>query len=149
MLNPDLRGLVPAPLAAPRLFKVSLIGFELSADIGFHDHEVGAPQRFRIDCEIWLDPALLPRQDSVEEAWNYDFLRTEIRRLVETQRWNLQESLGQAIYQLIAARLGVAALRVRTAKPDIYPDCETVSVELASFAGAEPAHGPIASSAAL
>ena len=37
------------------------------------------------------------------------------------------------IYDLVAARRGVTALRVSTRKPDIYPDCAGVGVELSSF----------------
>jgi dihydroneopterin aldolase len=37
------------------------------------------------------------------------------------------------IYDLVAARRGVTALRVAARKPDIYHDCAGVGVELASF----------------
>jgi dihydroneopterin aldolase len=37
------------------------------------------------------------------------------------------------IYDLVAARRGVTALRVSTRKPDIYKDCAGVGVELSSF----------------
>jgi 7,8-dihydroneopterin aldolase/epimerase/oxygenase len=56
-----------------------------------------------------------------------------VRDLVDERRYNLQETMCRAIYDLIAARQGVTALRVSTRKPDIYPDCAAVGVELASF----------------
>jgi dihydroneopterin aldolase len=34
---------------------------------------------------------------------------------------------------MIAARRGVTGIRVSTRKPDIYPDCDSVGVELSSF----------------
>ncbi len=49
------------------------------------------------------------------------------------RRFNLQETFVREIYDLVAARRGVTALRVSTRKPDIYPDCAGVGVELASF----------------
>ena len=128
----DLRGLVPADLA-PKTRRVFLQDFDLDVDIGFHDFEVGAPQRLRVNIEVWLDAASFPTCDSVEAAWNYDFLRQTVRDLVEARRYNLQETMCRAIYDLIAARQGVTALRVSTRKPDIYPDCAAVGVELASF----------------
>lgn len=127
-----LHGLVPADLA-PRTRKIMLEDFELPVDIGFHDFEVGAPQRLRVSVEVWLDERSFPTCDTVESAWDYDFLRTAILRLVEGRRFNLQETVAHAIYDLVAARRGVTALRVRTGKPDIYPDCAAVGVELASF----------------
>lgn len=132
MIIEDLRGLVPADLA-PKSRRVFLQDFDLDVDIGFHDFEVGAPQRLRVNIEVWLDAASFPTCDSVEAAWNYDFLRQTVHDLVQERRYNLQETMCRAIYDLIAARQGVTALRVSTRKPDIYPDCAAVGVELASF----------------
>jgi dihydroneopterin aldolase len=60
-------------------------------------------------------------------------MRTEIGRIASARRYNLQETLARAIYDLVAARRGVTALRVATRKPDIYPDCKGVGVDLSSF----------------
>lgn len=128
----DLHGLVPADLA-PKAHKIFLRDFDLDVDIGFHDFEVGAPQRLRVNIEVWLEPVFFPTCDTVEAAWNYDFLRETVRGLVSEKRYNLQETICRAIYDLIAARQGVKALRVSTSKPDIYPDCAAVGVELSSF----------------
>ncbi|HYE28197.1 MAG TPA: dihydroneopterin aldolase [Allosphingosinicella sp.] len=127
-----LDGLVPAGLA-PKSRKIVLEDFCLSADIGFHDFEVGAPQRLLVTVEVWVDESSFPADDEPEGAWDYDFLRREIGALVEGRRFNLQETVAQAIYDLVAARRGVTGLRVATRKPDIYPDCAGVGVELTSF----------------
>lgn len=127
-----LDGLVPARLA-PTSRKIVLDDFCLSADIGFHDFEVGAPQRLLVTVEVWVDESSFPDDDEPEAAWDYDFLRTEIGSLIEGRRFNLQETVAREIYELVAARRGVTGLRVATRKPDIYPDCAGVGVELASF----------------
>ena len=127
-----LDGLVPERLA-PRTRKIVLDDFMVPADIGFHDFEVGSPQRLSVTAEVWLDAAAFPETDEAADAWDYDFLRREIAALVSARRFNLQETLARAIYDLIAARHGVTALRVATRKPDIYPDCAGVGVELSSF----------------
>ena len=57
----------------------------------------------------------------------------EIGALANSRRFNLQETFVRAVYDLVAARRGVTALRVSTRKPDIYPDCAGVGVDLASF----------------
>ena len=66
-------------------------------------------------------------------AWDYDFLRTAVLRLVQGRRFNLQETVAHAIYDMVAARAGVVGVRVSTRKPDVYPDCLAVGVELSSF----------------
>jgi dihydroneopterin aldolase len=127
-----LSGLVPDRLA-PASRKIVLEDYCLPVDIGFHDFEIGRPQNLLVTVEVWLDEASFAASDEAEAAWDYDFLRTEIGRLAGGRRFNLQESFARRIYALVAARHGVVALRVRTRKPDIYPDCAGVGVELASF----------------
>ena len=127
-----LDGLVPESLR-PRTHKIVLEDYAIPVDIGFHDFEIGAPQRLLITVEVWLDEAAFSSGDDASTAWNYDVLRTDIGRLATERRYNLQETLARAIYDLVAARRGVTALRVSTRKPDIYPDCVGVGVELASF----------------
>ena len=129
---PDLDGLVPAGLA-PRSRRIFLQDYDLPVDIGFHDFEIGSPQRLLVSVEIWVDAVAFAGDDAAHSAWNYDFLRSEIGRLARSRRFNLQETLVAEIYALIAARAGVTALRVSTRKPDVYPDCAGVGVELASF----------------
>ena len=127
-----LDGLVPDRLA-PKTRKIVLDGYELPVDIGFHDFEVGVPQRLIVTVEVWVDEASFAATDDRHQAWDYDFLRTEIGALARGRRFNLQETFAREVYDLIAARRGVTALRVSTRKPDIYPDCAGVGVELASF----------------
>jgi 7,8-dihydroneopterin aldolase/epimerase/oxygenase len=127
-----LDGLVPERLA-PKSRKIVLEDFSLPVDIGFHDYEVGNPQRLFVTVEVWVDEASFAAEDKVAAAWNYDFLRTEIAALASGRRFNLQETLVREIYDLVAARRGVTALRVSSRKPDIYPDCAGVGVDLASF----------------
>ena len=127
-----LDGLVPESLS-PRTRKIVLQDYELALDIGFHDFEIGQPQRLFVTVEVWLDETSFASVDDAAAAWDYDFLRTEIAALAAARRYNLQETLARAIYDLVAARRGVTALRVSTRKPDIYPDCAGVGVDLSSF----------------
>jgi len=127
-----LDGLVPDNLR-PRTRKIVIEDYSLLVDIGFHDHEMGRLQRVLVTVELWVEEAAFPVDDSVAGAIDYDFLHSEIRRLANGRRFNLQETLAREIYDMAAARKGVAALRVATRKPDIYLDCAGVGVDLASF----------------
>lgn len=129
---PQLDGLVPGALR-PRTRKICLEGYALQVDIGFHDFEIGNPQTLLVTAEIWVDEASFPSDDSAARAWNYDGLHRAIGQLLAGRRFNLQETVAREIYDLVAARKGVTALRIATRKPDIYPDCAAVGVELASF----------------
>ena len=128
----NLDGLVPEKLK-PKTRKIVLQDYALPVDIGFHEFEVGNPQRLIVSVEVWVDEAAFATEDKGSAAWDYDFLRSEIAALATERRFNLQETIARAIYDLVAARRGVTALRVSTRKPDIYPDCAGVGVDLASF----------------
>ena len=129
---PKLDGLVPDRLK-PKTRKIALEDFALDLDIGFPEFEIGRPQRLLLTIEVWIEEAHFASDDDPAGAWDYDFLRSEVAVLVRGRRFNLQETLVREVYELVAARRGVAALRVRSRKPDIYPDCAGVGVELASF----------------
>ncbi len=138
-----LDGLVPRELKV-RASRILLEGLEVQADIGFHEFEVGKPQRLLVTVEIWLDDLCPPADDLPAAAWDYDLLRREVLRIAGERRYNLQETLAHAIYDRLAAMRGVKALRVKSAKPDIYKDAQAVGVEIASFAGLAPDARPVA-----
>jgi dihydroneopterin aldolase len=135
--KPKLSGLVPANLKV-RSQRILLEGLAVHADIGFHEFEIGAPQRLLVSVEVWLNDVEPPAEDHPAEAWNYDFLRTQVAELAGARRYNLQETLAHAIFERVAAFHGVRALRVRLSKPDVYPDAKAVGVEVASFQGLWP-----------
>jgi dihydroneopterin aldolase len=132
-----LEGLVPRELDV-KSGRILLDSLEVQADIGFHDFEVGTPQRLLVTAEIWLDDLAPPADDDPANAWDYDLLRNEILRIAGARRYNLQETLVHAIYGRLAAMRGVKALRVKSSKPDIYADAKAVGVEIASFPGLAP-----------
>ena len=90
----------------------------------------------------FLDDALEdvqpPRDDDHGSTWNYDYLRSEVMRIAQARRYNLQETLVHAIFERVAAYRGVHALRIKSVKPDIYADAKGVGVEIASFTGNAP-----------
>jgi 7,8-dihydroneopterin aldolase/epimerase/oxygenase len=137
MSEPRLQGLVPDRLKV-RSARIVLDSLEVQVDIGFHDFEVGAPQRLVVTVELWLDDVSIPADDDPAHAWNYDFLRSEVQEIASSRRFNLQETLAHAVFDRLAAFRGVLALRVRTSKPDIYADAHGVGVEIASFPGVWP-----------
>jgi 7,8-dihydroneopterin aldolase/epimerase/oxygenase len=135
--EPSLSGLVPDDLKV-RSARIVLESLAVQADIGFHEFEIGAPQRLLVSVEIWLNDLGAPQDDDPEQAWNYDFLRTEVVEIAASRRWNLQETLAHAVFERMAAFRGIRALRIRVSKPDVYPDAHGVGVEIASFSGLWP-----------
>ena len=130
--EPKLEGLVPDHLRV-RSSRIFLDALEVQTDIGFHEFEIGTPQRLLVTVEIWLEDLSPPADDDPAQAWDYDYLRTQVEALAGARRYNLQETLAHAIYQRFAAMRGVKALRVSTTKPDVYAEARGVGVEITSL----------------
>ena len=132
-----LSGILPDHLKV-RSARIVLESLTIEADVGFHDFEVGSPQRLLVTVEIWLDDDALPPDDDPAGAWDYDYIRTQAVELAAARRYNLQETLAHAIFDRLSALRGIRDLRIRLSKPDVYPDAQAVGVEIASFRGHWP-----------
>lgn len=110
-----------------RLF---LRGYETQVQIGVHDFERRGTQRVMFDVDVYVALAdSTPRNDSIDEVVNYDFIRQSIQRRIASGHINLQETLCDDVLALMLAHPAVRAARVSTAKTDVYPDCEAVGCE--------------------
>jgi dihydroneopterin aldolase len=110
-----------------------LEGLEVMVQIGIYDNERLAPQRVIIDVELVLDAETAPQADDVNETLNYDLIRNTVMGIIGRQHFDLQETLARALFDNLSLLPDVTGLRVRTAKPDAYEDCETIAYQLSSF----------------
>jgi dihydroneopterin aldolase len=118
----------PALAGCRRLF---LRNHEIAVHIGVHDFEHQAPQRIRFNVDLYVPLALsTPRADQLDEVVDYDFIRHTIAQRVAQGHIELQETLADDLLQQMLAHPKVRAARVSTEKPDVYPDCEAVGVEV-------------------
>jgi len=118
----------PSLIHCRRLF---LKDYEVYINIGVHDFEKRAEQRVIFNVEIYVPLELnTPMKDRLEEVLDYDFIRKTIIERVKRGHIHLQETLCDEIVTAILEHPNVMAVRVSTAKPDVYPDCEAVGVEV-------------------
>ena len=111
-----------------RLF---LRNYEVLINIGVHDFEKRGEQRVLINVDLYIPLALsTPKQDNLAEVLDYDFMRETIARRMAQGHVHLQESLCDDVINAMLAHPRVRAVRVSTMKPDVYPDCEGVGVEV-------------------
>jgi dihydroneopterin aldolase len=111
--------------------KVFLRNYEININIGVHDFEKRAEQRviFNVDLYVPLEIST-PKEDRLEEVLDYDYIRETIRNRVKQGHIHLQETLCDEIMGVVLKHPQVFAARVSTEKPDVYPDCESVGVEI-------------------
>jgi 7,8-dihydroneopterin aldolase/epimerase/oxygenase len=118
----------PSLMDCRRLF---LRDYAVWINIGVHDFEKKGEQRVLINVELYIPLALsTPTQDKLDEVVDYDFIRRSVMERVSKGHIHLQETLADDVLALMLAHPRVRAARVSTAKPDVYPDCEAVGVEV-------------------
>jgi dihydroneopterin aldolase len=107
-------------MAEPR-YALILDGLSLTMGLGIHAHEQ-VPQRVLVDVRLdCLYPAA-PTADRIAEALDYDTIYRGISDLAASRHFNLQETLCEEIAALCLADPRVERVRVRSCKPDIFPD---------------------------
>ena len=128
-------------LSHPRLAdcrRLFLRNYELMINIGVHDFEKKGEQRVLINVELYIPLALsTPLTDNLAEVVDYDFMRETIAQRVARGHVHLQESLCDDVVAAMLAHPRVRAVCVSTMKPDVYPDCEGVGVEVFRIKDAE------------
>jgi len=118
----------PTLLDCRRLF---LRNYEVLINIGVHDFEKKAEQRVLINVDLFIPLSKsTPKQDALHEVGDYDFMRSTIAERVSQGHIHLQETLCDDVLARMLAHPSVRAARVSTEKPDVYPDCEAVGVEV-------------------
>jgi dihydroneopterin aldolase len=111
-----------------RLF---LRNYEVQINIGVHDFEKKGEQRVLINVDLFIPLALsTPKEDHLHEVVDYDFMRDTIAKRMAQGHIHLQETLCDDVARAMLAHPKVRAVRVSTEKPDVYPDCDSVGVEV-------------------
>lgn len=114
-----------------RRFVISQINVFCS--IGIHDFERAEKQRITVDLEVLLSADKEPQVDNIEQALNYDTIREMVIEIATSRHFDLQETLARTIFDAVQALSTVDALMVRTAKPDVYEDVQSVAYQLSNL----------------
>jgi len=99
--------------------------------IGAHDFEKSQAQQVVFNVELFVPYALsTPQTDDLAEVVDYDFVRELIAARIGQGHVELQETLCDELAAQMLAHPRVQAVRLSSNKPDVYPDCEAVGVEV-------------------
>lgn len=121
-------------LSHPKLIdcrRLFLRNFLVQINIGVHEFEKKSEQGVLINVDIFIPLAQsTPLKDDLSEVVDYDFMRSTIVRRMQQGHIHLQETLCDDVARSMLAHPLVRAVCVSTMKPDVYPDCEGVGVEV-------------------
>lgn len=102
-------------------YTILLEDLTVTMGLGIHEAERAAPQRVVLSVAMTCRYDAAP-EDRIGAVVDYDFLRERILALAASRHFELQEALCDQVAALALADRRVTRVRVRSMKPDIYPD---------------------------
>jgi 7,8-dihydroneopterin aldolase/epimerase/oxygenase len=115
--------------AAPGTRHLLVRDLVLSARIGVHPHEAGAPQRIRLNLDLSVAEGERPPED-LAQVVDYEALIERVRRLVASRHVKLVETLAERVAALCLEDVRVRSARVRVEKLEAIPDVAAVGIEI-------------------
>ena len=112
---------LPEGVNMAHAYVTRLENFQVEMFLGIHANELDRPQPVLVTVEM-LSVYDGPVEDEITQVVDYDFLRLEIGRLAQAQKFALQEHFCDRVAQLCWAFPPVIAVAVESSKTDIYPD---------------------------
>ena len=110
---------------------ITIESLRVLAQVGVLAHELGAPQPVLISLAVDMpDAPLVPERDDMSQVLDYRQLRELAKAEAEREHTHLLETLAGRIAQRALSLPGVMVARVRVAKPQVFADCDVVSVEV-------------------
>jgi 7,8-dihydroneopterin aldolase/epimerase/oxygenase len=110
---------------------ITIEGLRVLAQVGVLAHEFGAPQPVLISVSVDMpDAPTVPERDDMSQVLDYRRLRDLAKAEAEREHTHLLETLAGRIAERSLQLPGVSAARVRVAKPQVFADCDLVSVEV-------------------
>jgi dihydroneopterin aldolase len=111
--------------------RIFLRDYVISAQIGAHAFEKEQAQRviFNVDLYVSYEHSTAVN-DLLHEVVDYDFVREVIAHRVRQGHVELQETLCDDLATQLLAHPQVQAVRLSSCKPDVYPDCAGVGIEV-------------------
>ena len=107
---------------------VFIKGLKVKAVIGVFDWEKQIRQNLVLDLDLRADVAHTAASDTLEEAVDYKAISKRVAEFVEASRFQLVESLAEAVAGLVREEFSVGWVLVRIAKPFAVRTAQEVGV---------------------
>ncbi len=117
----------------PKLSTIEVESLRLRAYIGFQDWEREKLQDVIISYSFKYDVCLASETDDVNDALDYKLLTKKIIAMVDRQHFNLIETLGEKIFNMIQAYCpSIQEAEVKVEKPHALRFADNVMVKISS-----------------
>jgi dihydroneopterin aldolase len=108
--------------------KIFLRGLEVDAVIGIWDWERQIKQTVRLDLEMAADVRRAAAADSIDAASDYKAIAKRLIAFVEESRYQLVETLAEALAELLVKEFAISWVRLSVAKPGAIEGSKEVGI---------------------
>ncbi len=109
---------------------IRLENLALPMSIGIHDHEKARPQTVLVSVDLFISSPTENSQDDIADVFNYEILVNGIKGIAAQGHINLIETFAEKIVSFCLAQPPVREAKVLVRKPEIFPDAESIGIEL-------------------
>jgi dihydroneopterin aldolase len=107
---------------------VYITGLQISTVIGVYDWERLIQQTVVVDLEMSTDNQRAAEDDDLNYTLDYGAIAARVTTFVEASRYQLLESLADAIADLVMNEFGVQQLKLKLGKPGAVKNATDVGV---------------------
>ncbi|MDP4910815.1 MAG: dihydroneopterin aldolase [SAR86 cluster bacterium] len=119
---------------------VYIEGLRVDTVIGVYDWERTIQQTVVIDLQMTTDIALAARDDDLAFTLDYGAIADRVTAFVAASRFQLLESLAEAIASLVLAEFAVDTVKLKIGKPGAVSNATDVGVIIKRSSTAGPDH---------
>lgn len=111
---------------------IHIEGLRVDTIIGVFDWEKQAPQPLVFDLVLPTDCRLAGKNDELDKALNYQSIIEFVEEFVadNSGRWELLESLLEALAQSLLEKFVLPHVDIRVYKPKVMPQARSVSIQI-------------------
>jgi 7,8-dihydroneopterin aldolase/epimerase/oxygenase len=111
--------------------RIILEKLRVQASVGILEHELRAKQPLTVSATLELPNAeAIPPSDDIHQVMDYRRVRDAILDEINQGHVNMLETLAGRISARLLQLKGVAAVTLRVDKPSIFPDCDSIGIEV-------------------
>jgi dihydroneopterin aldolase len=120
----------PSKVTGPGARRVLVNQLELIGRVGVYDHEQRYEQRVVVSLDLAVRDTYDGLSDRLDQVYDYDGAIRAVKETVDSDHFNLIETLAERIAEACLADKRVRRIRVRIEKPDVLPSCRSVGIEI-------------------
>ena len=117
-------------ISEERTYKIFINNLELNALIGIHDYEKKKKQKILISVLLEAFDNNSKISDKIENVVSYEFIVSDIKKLVMKGHTGLLETLAEKIAEICLRDMRVISAKINIEKIEVFKEAKGVGIEI-------------------